>query len=170
MSALHLDDLAKEFCVITEKKVNSLILQLKKDFNDKLKQIRNEMLSMNKFFIDRESYFMPLDGFDEFKAKIDQWIANIQRAFAAQKEAFQQKIQQMIDQNRLELDLAKEQIFARINLESENIREQDITLDHFAVNFEAMKIEIERLKNRSFIIENNIENMYTQIERLKAGR
>jgi len=153
-----------------EEKFQSLISQLQRDLNDKAALIRNELISMNQAFKDRESYFMPIDGFDQFKAKIEQWSANIHRAFAVQKDTISQETRRIAEDTRLAIEVVRKAIEKSIAQEIEDRKEQDTTLDHFSVNFEGMKTEIERLKKRSFIIEKNIENLYTQIERLKAAK
>lgn len=146
------------------------INRLQRDFNDKSAQSKSDLASIRKAFDDRSTYFMTIDGFAEFKQKIDQWTANIQRSFEVQNDTTRQRCEKISDETKQAIEILRVAVQKSIDQEIEDRKDQDVTLDHFAVNFAGMQQEIEKTKKRCFIIEKNIENLYTQIERVKEAR
>jgi alpha-D-ribose 1-methylphosphonate 5-triphosphate diphosphatase PhnM len=144
--------------------------KLQREVNDHEKQRRVDLISLRKSFEDRETYYMTITGFDQFNVKMDQWTANIQRAFNVQQDSSRQQTDRICEETRNAIEILRKAVQKSIDEEIAERKEQDVTLDHFAVNFAGMQREIEIVKKRCFIIEKNIENLYTQIERVKEAR
>lgn len=155
---------------IIKEAFESSVQKLQRDFNDRTAQSKSDLGLLRKFFEDRSTYFMTTDGFDQFSKKIDQWTANIQRSFQVQNDVLRNRCNQISDQTQQAIEIHRSAVQKSIDQEIEDRKKQDVTLDHFAVNFSGMQQEIEKVKKRCFIIEKNIENLYTQIERLKEAK
>jgi malonyl CoA-acyl carrier protein transacylase len=153
-----------------EAKFDELIAKMQREHHDVSQQTKLDMKSIMKSFDDRSTYFMTIDGFDGFKKKIDHWSANIQRSFEVQNDVLRQRCEKISDETKQAIEILRAAVQKSIDQEIEDRKDQDVTLDHFAVNFAGMQQEIEKTKKRCFIIEKNIENLYTQIERLKESK
>jgi hypothetical protein len=155
---------------IISEEFKSKIAKLQRESNDRSAQAKADLASVRKAFDDRLTYFMTIDGFDYFSKKIDQWSANIQRSFEVQNDVMRQRCDRILDETKQAIEILRGAVQKSIDQEIEDRKDQDVTLDHFAVNFAGMQQEIEKTKKRCFIIEKNIENLYTQIERLKEAK
>lgn len=142
--------------------------KMQREINDSVSFNEDGIISLRKSMEARETYFLTVQGFEEFKEKIDQWIANIQRAFNQQRDFFSQEFRKIMDTNQASIDCVRKAIELSITKETDERKQYDKTFDIYAVSFETSKREIEVLKKRCFIIEKNIENLYTQISRLKG--
>ena len=87
-----------------------------------------------------------------------------------QNDVLRQRCEKISDETKQSIEMVLAIVQKRIDEGIQNRKEQDVTLDHFAINFSGMQQEIEKAKKRCFIIEKNIENIYTQIERLKEAK
>jgi hypothetical protein len=153
-----------------EDSLKGTIQAIQRDVNDSSLLNKEQLKSLRKSLDDRESYFLTLGGFESFKQKIDQWVANIERAFNQQKDAYSQEISKISEKLQNLIDLTRISLEKSIQKESDERLKQEKTFDIFALNFESLKREIEIIKKRCFIIEKNVENIYTQIERSKAAK
>ena len=155
---------------ILQDKIENDIKTLKREYNDFSLDNKKNLILIKKSLDDRETYYVTVVGFDQFKQKIEQWAANLQRAFQVQQDSFRQRIDKLIESSCSAIESARKSLQKNIDSETESRRQQDQTLDHFAVNFSGLQKEIEVLKKRCFVIEKNNENIYTQIDRLKATK
>jgi hypothetical protein len=153
-----------------EDSLKGAIQAIQRDVNDSALLNKEQLKALRKSLDDRESYFLTLEGFETFKKKIDQWVANIERAFNQQKDVYSQEISKISEKLQNLIDLTRISLEKSIQKESEERLKQEKTLDIFAINFDSLKREIEIIKKRCFIIEKNVENIYTQIERSKAAK
>lgn len=155
---------------IIAEEFKSRIAKLHRESNDRSAQFISDLTSIRKSFDDRSTYFMTIEGFDQFNKKIDQWTANIQRAFQTQQDMTRQQTDKITNDTKLAIEILRDVVQKSIGEEVQERKKQDVTLDHFAVNFAGMQREIEVLKKRCFIIEKNVEHIYTLIERLKEAK
>lgn len=145
-----------------------------KNLESKLQDIQSilekKFTSLGQGIEKRESYFLTLQGFQDFQKKIDEWLANIRVLFEKQKCSFDDEIKKIycaIDESIFSLKAKIEQKITDSIKKSEDI---DSSLDIYAVNNAALKKEIDHLKKQNFILEKNIENIYTQIKRIKESK
>ena len=153
-----------------EDSINEALKAVIRDLNDSTALSKRQVESLCRSIGSRESYFLTLQGFEEFKEKIAQWVANIDRLFFQQKDAYSQEISKISEKLQNSIEISRSSVEKSINEEKEAREKQEKTFDIFALNFEGLKRENEVLKKRCFIIEKNIENIYTQIERSKVDR
>lgn len=156
-------DVVKEF-------VMGELSKFQRKIDDSLIGNKDDLNKVRKAMIDREEYFLTINGFEQFKLKIDEWMANIKRAFSVQKDTLCQDAKKIGQEAQCAIDSIEKSLKASIEKEADARREQDKQLDLFALNFDGVKREIEIVKKRCFIIEKNIENIYTQIEKLKVNK
>ncbi len=149
-----------------ESKDNSLLL--KSSLNDSNALMEKHFKEIKESLQKRESYFLTISGFEEFQEKVDQWISHIKIAFCSQKETLLEETKKISSCLLKALDGYKEDIkneFLSVQQEQKAINK---CLDNFAATFSGFSREIDFCKQRCFVIEKNIENLYTQIERLKG--
>lgn len=136
--------------------------------NDLSAALRSSVKQIKDLIDKRDSYFLTLQGFEDFQTKIDEWMAHIKVSFYKQQDVI--KDENKKTHNCL-LSIIEEKISEvkkEIKLQKEEKKEINKSLDLVAVNFGGLTKEIESVKKRCFVIEKNIENVYTQIERLKV--
>jgi peptidoglycan hydrolase CwlO-like protein len=141
-------------------------------YNRRINDIENitsvGLSGIRKSLDERESYFLTIDGFKEFESKVDQWLAHLKLSFALQKDALiseVNKVSKKIDKSINDLNI---EINLTIKKESEERQKINRSLDEFAITFTGFRRELEIEKKRAFIIEKNIENLYTIIDRIKG--
>ena len=117
----------------------------------------------------KESYFLTHSDFEQFRFKIDEWMAQIQRSFQVQNSKISDAILKSKEAHLPKCDELDKKFMKRLCDEINEIEKINQSLDIFAVNFDGIKQEIEALKKRFYVVEKNIENIYTQITRLKDG-
>ena len=153
-----------------EDALNNDISRLQRSINDSSEFQRSKLYALREAIESRESYFLTLQGFEEFKQKIDQWVANIERAFKQQKDAHCQEISKIAEKLQNSIEISRNSVEKSIKEEKEARGEQEKTFDIFAVNFSCLKEEVELLKRNCFVLEKHNENLYTQIERMKVNK
>ena len=153
-----------------EDSINAALRAVIRDLNDSTALNKRQVESLCRSIGGRESYFLTLQGFEEFKEKIAQWVANIDRLFFQQKDAYSQEISKITEKMQISIENSRNILEKSIKEEKEAREKQKKTFDIFALNFEGHTRETEVLKKRCFIIEKNIENIYTQIERSKVEK
>lgn len=136
-----------------------------KDLFEKLShKIKNIEISQQN----RESYYLTTEDFEVFKEKVDQWLAHVRLSFARHSDSSKEIAKKLSDEFKKELKLHKEEVEEVLKNFRKAIHESEKSLDAFAINTSGIVRETEAVKKRAFIIEKNIENLYTQIERIKA--
>ena len=150
--------------------VQKAIDKCARDINESSLSTLGTLRGMKKMIDERDTYFLTIDGFKEFEKRVDEYLANLRLAFVLQKDIAVQEF------NKISVNFQQriEQISSEINFQfmkqADSIKDQNRQFDEMAINFSGVFREIEICKKRSFVIEKNIENLYTQIERLKAGK
>ena len=118
----------------------------------------------------RESYYLTVNDFDQFRVKIDEWVSQIRRLFEMHQCNLSQEISKAALSHEKPLAEYEDRWKSHVNYLLKDIEDINKSMDSFGSQFAALKLEIERLKKGCFVIEKNIENLYTQIERLKAEK
>ncbi len=129
-----------------------------------------EIEAFKKSTSDRESYFLTIKDFETFHAKIDEWMSQIRMLFEKQNHHLTLCISKASEAHIPAVEQAKSSFRQECIDNIEQVKEINKSLDIFAVNFQSLKKEIEVYKKNNFVIEKNIENIYTQIERLKENK
>ena len=102
--------------------------------------------------------------------KLSEWILSIQSTFERANSAVVSSIQYLKNIFRSETDSIRKDL-APIVLEEDPIKKEvDRQISSFRVDFEGLVQEISRLKKAVAYDEKKFENVYTLIERLKAGK
>lgn len=141
-----------------------------RDISDNSGNVAMNVMKLKKAIEDRESYYLTLDGFKEFQSKVDVWIASIQQSFARNNSSIFDEIKRINSLHNASIEEHKKYVDSRLtNIISASI-ELEKSLDEFAVTFSGVSREMEICKKRCFVIEKNIENIYIQLERSKAGQ
>lgn len=157
------------YLVMIEESLQNSIKDLQRQINDKEAETKANLISMHKSFDERETYYMTVEGFQKFKEQIDAWSANIQRSFTLQQDMMRQHTTKIIEETKSGIDFVRSALEKKILEEAQARKDQDKTIDRFAIGFDGLQVEIERLKKRNFVVEKNIEKLYILIERLKVG-
>ncbi len=153
-----------------EDSINEAMKAVIRDLNDSTALNKRQVESLCRTIGNRESYFLTLQGFEEFREKIAQWVANIDRLFFQQKDAYSQEISKITEKMQISIENSRNMLEKCIKEEKEAREKQEKTFDIFAVNFSCLKEEVEILKRSCFVLEKHNENLYTQIERLKVNK
>jgi len=151
-----------------KKKNEDAIQKLKGIIDENHQKNLDNLKAIRKSFDDRESYYLRVEGFDQFKRTLEKWMANIQRMFEVQKDVLRRDIQLSSEKLTASLENTQTSLHIKIKEESDLRKKNEGNFDIFALHFDSLKTEIERLKKRSFIVEKEIENLYTQQERMKV--
>ena len=120
-------------------------------------------------FEKRCSYFLSINDFDTFRVKFDEWLAQIQRLLNSHQsqtrvsvdkaaQSHQKPLQDERDDRKRELKTIRDEMFTFT-----------LAMDRAAIDFSAHSQEIDRLKKRAYILEKYIENLYTQIDRIRKA-
>jgi len=138
--------------------------------NDLAKDTNLKFDDVKKGFETRESYYLTVSDFDQFRVKIDEWISQMRRLFEVHQSTLSQGIHKAALSHEKPLAEYEGRWKSHVNYLLKDIEDINVSLDGFGSKFDSVKTEIERLKKGCFVIEKNIENLYTQIERLKAAK
>ena len=141
-----------------------------REVSDTASSNESALKKMGKSIDKREEYFLTIEGFQLFQNKVDEWLANLRRSFNVQKDLLMQEISKVSEKFQLSVDAVKQHIAKDLNEEIEKRKEINQFLDTFSVNFSGIVREMEVCKKRCYIIEKNVENLYTQLERIKEGK
>ena len=152
-----------------EKVLSNSLHQFSVRLNESNEFMKSNFNGLKKSIDDRESYFLSLDGFKEFESKVDQWISHLKIAFSSQRQFLLDEINSMSMSITKEIDKCRRELDFRINSCKEDFKDINKSLDIFALNSDGIKREIELCKKRCFVVEKNIENIYTQIRRNNMG-
>ncbi len=148
---------------------NQSFSSLQSKLND-LRQEQNQKLEdVKKDISKRESYYLTVNSFDTFRVKVDEWISQIKVLFETQKDSFIQELSRSVIANRESCQNLEIKLLSLLEEQSLRFEKINRDLDRMALTFDGLKREIEISKKNLFSVEKNIENLYTQIERLKAG-
>jgi methyl-accepting chemotaxis protein len=171
VNELHSDSVCLESSMIIFREViQKSIDKLNRDISDLTGNFTLRLAGFRKAVDERESYFLTVHGFKEFQAKVDQWIANIKVSFENQKGNVIEEVSKSSQSIQKQIDSLNEELKKMLKSEKEKHEDFDKSLDIFALNFSGQTREIELMKKRCFVVEKNIENLYTVIERLKAAK
>ena len=143
---------------------------IKTEFNELRKYKTDQLECVKKSICDRESYFLRVEGFSKFKEALDRSIANIERMFHEQKDNLRQSYNTIVDLIDRKIEDFKSCFDKKVVCDAKERNDIDKRLDAIVMNHEGTKTEIENIKKRCFVIEKNIENLHTRIDRLKDNR
>lgn len=115
----------------------------------------------------RDSYFLTIDGFKDFECKVDQLLATLRLSISQYKDTISQELEKIDESISKSFNQTKSILDIELSKIDSHINKINSDLDVYAINFSGQQKEIELVKKRCFYIEKNIENLYTQIERLK---
>ena len=150
-----------------ENKVNEFFSSFNRRINDLTAIVQSKFAECIKTMDAKESYFLKIDDFKKFEERLDVWTAQLKFLFSSQKDVLLSKISEAIktvEKNNVERIKNADKCIQDTQKHCEDLEK---SVDIFAVNFSGYSRELEVLKKRCFVIDKNIENIYTQIERLK---
>ena len=153
-----------------EERARGVLSGVLRQLNDLAASQEKQTSGILKSIKDRESYFLTIDGFKQFQSKVDEWIAHLKLSFSLQRDRLAEEVETVSRKLQASLDALDNSLSKKITGEVKEREKINKTLDYFSINFSGFIREIEICKKRCFIIEKNIENLYTQIERIKEGK
>lgn len=150
--------------------VKDAVSKCERALHDSDQELRRMIKSLQDGITTRESYYLTIQGFAEFKAEVDKWISSIKAMFAKQQDTLRDEIKRsFLDYEHLVKCLKSEldKAIKDVDTETKKINHQ---LDGIAVNFAGYTRELEIAKKRCFVIEKKLEDLYTQMSRIKEGK
>jgi len=152
-----------------KKNADSSLAQIKRDSAEKHKTNCDQLVAIKKSIDDRESYFLRIEGFNQFKEKLDQSLAKIECLFHTQRDNFKQDCFNIVNSNEKSIDEIRVHLRKKEDCDKCEKKLMEKNLDVFSIHHDGVKGELETIKKRLFIIEKNIENLHTRIDRMKGG-
>jgi len=148
------------------KKGEDSLSQAFREIHD-LEKESKENFSCFKDIIDkRDSYFLSVDGFKAFENKIDQWLAQVKGSFSRQKEYLEEKIGEVSLKLYTLIGDVEQQCLKELSTEKDKRQEIDAAIDLNVIHLAGIKKENDINKKDIYLLQKNIENIYTQIERI----
>jgi len=148
------------------KKGEDSLSQAFREIHDLEKECKSSLSSLRDLIEKRDSYFLTLDGFKAFENKVDQWLAQVKGSFSRQKEYFEEKLESLEARCQSMIARVEKECMDRLSIERNKRQEIDSALDLSSIHLTGAMKEIEINKKDIYLIQKNLENIYTQLERL----
>jgi hypothetical protein len=151
--------------IMLKDQFDKTIKKYSSDVNDKCALNELDLKSIVKKVEDREINFTPISDFNNLHKKIDKSYIEIKNSFDIKIEELRNSIYQVYNKLCTSVEDVKNDLHEEISEESESRKTFENSLNAVAVNFAGYQRELEICKKRCFVIEKNMENIYTIISR-----
>lgn len=143
---------------------------LENAFEEQRRFIKQNNVKVENYLKDlksRASNFISNTDFEEFKKKTEDFIQSIKKSISDEREMLLEKIYEAYTNNRSYLHESVKKSDEKLDRFQKSLDMFRSELDRYRIDEQGVLRELQTYKKSVFIIEKNIENLYTQIERTR---